>query len=126
MVLPFYTHVRGGDEGFGDIEIRLKRNLWGNDEGSTALALMQRLVGELAGVEPAGSASDSGAAADAGQDGAERERAEFSRRALFNAQFWLQGMTDRPGDAVSGDLRRASGRPRPLPRPRPESSASIR
>ena len=40
VVLPFYTHVRGGDEGFGDIEIRLKRNLWGNDEGATALALM--------------------------------------------------------------------------------------
>lgn len=40
FVIPTYTHVRGGDEGFGDIEIRLKRNLWGNDEGSTALALM--------------------------------------------------------------------------------------
>ncbi|WP_081886373.1 transporter [Haloferula sp. BvORR071] len=40
VVLPLFSHVRGGDEGFGDIEIRLKRNLWGNDEGSTALALM--------------------------------------------------------------------------------------
>ena len=40
LVLPFYTHVRRGDEGFGDIQIRLKHNLWGNDEGSTALALM--------------------------------------------------------------------------------------
>ena len=40
VVLPFYTRVSGGDEGFGDIEIRLKRNLWGNDNGSTALALM--------------------------------------------------------------------------------------
>jgi hypothetical protein len=40
MVLPFYTHVRDGDEGFGDIQLRLKRNLWGNDEGSTALAVM--------------------------------------------------------------------------------------
>ncbi len=40
VVLPFYTHVRGGDEGFGDVEIRLKHNLWGNDDGSTALALM--------------------------------------------------------------------------------------
>lgn len=40
VVLPFYTRVSGGDEGFGDIEIRLKRNLWGNDSGSTALALM--------------------------------------------------------------------------------------
>lgn len=40
VVLPFYTQVRNGGEGFGDIEIRLKRNLWGNDEGSTALAVM--------------------------------------------------------------------------------------
>lgn len=40
VVLPFYTHVRGGDDGFGDVEIRLKHNLWGNDEGTTAMALM--------------------------------------------------------------------------------------
>lgn len=40
VVLPFYTHVRGGDEGFGDVQIRLKHNLWGNDAGPTALALM--------------------------------------------------------------------------------------
>jgi len=40
LVLPSYAHVRGGDEGFGDIQIRLKRNIWGNDEGSTALAVM--------------------------------------------------------------------------------------
>ena len=40
VVLPFYTQVRNGGEGFGDVQIRLKRNLWGNDEGSTALALM--------------------------------------------------------------------------------------
>lgn len=40
VVLPLYTQVRGGDEGFGDIEVRLKRNLWGNDGGSTALAVM--------------------------------------------------------------------------------------
>jgi Putative MetA-pathway of phenol degradation len=39
-VMPFYQHVRGGSEGFGEVEIRLKRNLWGNDEGRTALALM--------------------------------------------------------------------------------------
>lgn len=40
VVMPFYTHVHHGSEGFGDLEIRLKRNLWGNDEGGTALALM--------------------------------------------------------------------------------------
>lgn len=40
VVMPFYTHVRNGGEGFGDVEIRLKHNLWGNDEGATALALM--------------------------------------------------------------------------------------
>ena len=40
VVTPFYRHVRDGGEGFGDVEIRLKRNLWGNDGGPTALALM--------------------------------------------------------------------------------------
>lgn len=40
VVLPFYTRIRDGAEGFGDVEIRLKRNLWGNDEGCTALAVM--------------------------------------------------------------------------------------
>lgn len=40
FVLPTYTHVRNGDEGFGDIEVRLKYNLWGNDGGDTAMALM--------------------------------------------------------------------------------------
>jgi hypothetical protein len=40
VVMPFYTRVRGGGEGFGDVEIRLKHNVWGNDEGSTALAVM--------------------------------------------------------------------------------------
>lgn len=40
LVLPLYSHVQGGDDGFGDAEIRLKYNLWGNDEGPTALAVM--------------------------------------------------------------------------------------
>jgi hypothetical protein len=40
VVLPFYTRVRDGGEGFGDVQVRFKRNLWGNDEGSTALAIM--------------------------------------------------------------------------------------
>ena len=40
VVIPFYTQVRDGGEGFGDVQIRLKRNLWGNDAGSTALGLM--------------------------------------------------------------------------------------
>lgn len=43
FVLPFYTHVRNGSEGFGDMEIRLKHNLWGNDGGDTALAVMPYL-----------------------------------------------------------------------------------
>jgi hypothetical protein len=43
VVIPFYTHEDSGAEGFGDIEVRLKRNLWGNDEGSTALAVMPYL-----------------------------------------------------------------------------------
>ncbi|MEP2776386.1 MAG: transporter [Luteolibacter sp.] len=40
FVLPLYEHVVGGEEGFGDMQIRLKRNLWGNDEEGTALAIM--------------------------------------------------------------------------------------
>ena len=40
LVLPVFSHEEGGAEGFGDMELRLKHNLWGNDEGSTALALM--------------------------------------------------------------------------------------
>jgi hypothetical protein len=40
IVMPFFTHVRGGDEGYGDTEVRLKYNLWGNDGGDTAMALM--------------------------------------------------------------------------------------
>lgn len=40
FVLPFFRHVRGGDEGFGNMEVRLKYNLWGNDGGETAMALM--------------------------------------------------------------------------------------
>jgi Putative MetA-pathway of phenol degradation len=40
FVLPLFTKVRGGAEGFGDATIRLKHNLWGNDGGSTALAIM--------------------------------------------------------------------------------------
>ena len=40
LVTPFFTHIRNGEEGFGDMQARLKRNLWGNDEGSTSLAVM--------------------------------------------------------------------------------------
>ncbi|MES2656979.1 MAG: transporter [Verrucomicrobiota bacterium] len=40
LVMPFFTHVDGGGEGFGDIQIRWKHNFWGNDDGSTALAVM--------------------------------------------------------------------------------------
>lgn len=40
LVLPLFSRTSGGPEGFGDIGIRLKRNLWGNDDGPTALAVM--------------------------------------------------------------------------------------
>ena len=40
VVMPFFTRVRGGDEGYGDMEVRLKYNLWGNNSGETAMALM--------------------------------------------------------------------------------------
>lgn len=40
LVLPCFSNVRQGDEGFGDIQLRLKHNLWGNDNGDQAFALM--------------------------------------------------------------------------------------
>ena len=40
VVVPVHEHVRRGPRGFGDITIRLKANLWGNDGGDTALAVM--------------------------------------------------------------------------------------
>lgn len=40
FVLPAFSHEESGSEGFGDMELRLKQNLWGNDDGPTALALM--------------------------------------------------------------------------------------
>ncbi len=40
FVLPLYNHVVGGSEGFGDMQIRVKRNLWGNDGDGSALAVM--------------------------------------------------------------------------------------
>lgn len=51
--LIFNTHsvagqVEGGDRtysnGFGDITLRIKRNLWGNDSGESALAVMPYLT----------------------------------------------------------------------------------
>lgn len=43
LVLPGYTDDLGGEEGIGDIQIRLKYNLWGNDGGPHAMALMPYL-----------------------------------------------------------------------------------
>lgn len=40
IVLPAFSHEESGAEGFGEMELRLKQNLWGNDDGPTALALM--------------------------------------------------------------------------------------
>jgi len=40
LVLPLFRHVRGGDEGFDNVQLRLKHNIWGNDGGDTALAVM--------------------------------------------------------------------------------------
>jgi Putative MetA-pathway of phenol degradation len=42
--VPSYAGVRGEDgawrEGFGDLALRMKYNLWGNDEGRSALAVL--------------------------------------------------------------------------------------
>lgn len=40
FVLPMFNHEHGGDEGFGDMQVRLKYNFWGNDEDGDALAIM--------------------------------------------------------------------------------------
>ncbi len=40
LVLPIYSHQQAGEEGFGEIILRLKHNLWGNDGGDTACAVM--------------------------------------------------------------------------------------
>ena len=37
-IVDFYSD--GEEQGFGDVTLRLKHNLWGNDGGDTALALM--------------------------------------------------------------------------------------
>lgn len=39
-ITPTYSWADGGSEGWGNTQIRLKRNLWGNDAGNTALAVM--------------------------------------------------------------------------------------
>ncbi len=43
VVIPSFTHLSGGAEGFGDMQVRVKHNLWGNDGGPTALALLPYL-----------------------------------------------------------------------------------
>ena len=40
LVVGAYNTIDGGAEGIGDVETRLKINLWGNDGGKTAIAIM--------------------------------------------------------------------------------------
>jgi hypothetical protein len=40
VVVPVHQNVRRGPNGFGDLTVRAKMNIWGNDSGDTALALM--------------------------------------------------------------------------------------
>lgn len=40
VLVPLFTRVRDGATGYGDMEVRVKVNLWGNDGGTSALALM--------------------------------------------------------------------------------------
>lgn len=39
-ISPTHCWTDDGGEGWGNVQIRLKRNLWGNDAGDTALAVM--------------------------------------------------------------------------------------
>jgi hypothetical protein len=53
-VFNLYDGTQGGPDGFGDVTLRLKHNLWGNDGGDTALALMPWIkipTGELSNDE---------------------------------------------------------------------------
>jgi hypothetical protein len=40
VIVPVHENVHRGPRGFCDVSIRLKANLWGNDGGDTALAVM--------------------------------------------------------------------------------------
>lgn len=40
LVFEPYRHRKGGSDGIGDAQVRLKVNLWGNDGGKTAFAIM--------------------------------------------------------------------------------------
>ena len=40
LVIPVHQRISGGRSGFGDLTFRLKKNIWGNDSGNTALAVM--------------------------------------------------------------------------------------
>jgi len=50
--VPVYARLRGDDgkwaEGFGDLALRMKYNLWGNDEGRSALAVLPYLTAPTA------------------------------------------------------------------------------
>lgn len=40
FILPLFNRLAANSEGFGDLQIRVKRNLWGNDADGSALAVM--------------------------------------------------------------------------------------
>ncbi|MBC7979041.1 MAG: transporter [Armatimonadetes bacterium] len=40
FVVPIYEHAVGGSEGLGDVQVRVKYNIFGNNGGDTALAIM--------------------------------------------------------------------------------------
>lgn len=44
VILPTYVHESPGDEGFGDIQVRLKHNLWGNDDDSRMFSLVPAMA----------------------------------------------------------------------------------
>ena len=53
-VFNLYDGTEGGPDGFGDVTLRLKHNIWGNDGGSTAFAVMPFIkipTGELSNDE---------------------------------------------------------------------------
>jgi hypothetical protein len=53
LVVPFFEREKGGDasddSGIGDLTVRLKWNLWGNDGGATAFCIMPFVKAPTAG-----------------------------------------------------------------------------
>lgn len=63
LVIPFFEREQtsgGDDSGIGDLTVRFKWNLWGNDDGPTALALMPFVKAPTAGHDLSSESAEGG------------------------------------------------------------------